>query len=94
LLRQLTCAQFAEWVVYFNIEPDADLRVDSLLAQQLAMTGNINRSEHKTEPFEPTDFMPWADKPAKPKEKAKIEPIDPKAQSSRLKALFSKKGKI
>ena len=83
----------AEWAAYFNIEPDSDARVDSLLAQQLAMLGNINRSEQKTEPFEPTDFMPWFEVPEKPKEIEMPEPIDPNAQSIRLKALFSKKGK-
>lgn len=58
------------------------------------MLGNINRSEHKTEPFEPTDFMPWIETPEKPKEVEKPEPIDLNTQTTRLMALFSKKGKI
>jgi len=84
----------AEWAAYFQIEPDADSRVDSLLSQQLAMLGNINRSNEKTEPFTPMDFMPWVELPEKEVVKPKEpEPIDPKTQSVRLKALFSKKGK-
>ena len=52
------------------------------------MLGNINRSEHKTEPFEPHDFMPWIEKP---KAVVVIEPLDAQAQATRLKALISKK---
>ena len=81
----------AEWAAYFRIEPDADTRNDSLLAQQLAMLGNINRSADKTEPFLPTDFMPWI-KIEEPNKQDEPEPIDMKAQSIRLKALFGKKG--
>jgi len=87
LLRRLTSAQLAEWAAYFRIEPDADLRSDSLAAQQLAMLGNINRSEHKTEPFEPHDFMPWVEIP---KTEPVVEAIDAQTQTVRLKALFSK----
>jgi hypothetical protein len=90
LLRRLTSAQIAEWAAFFRIEPDADARSDSLAAQQLAMLGNINRSEQKTEPFEPHDFMPWIEKP---KAVQVIEPLDAQAQATRLKALISKKSK-
>ena len=92
-MKQLTSAQMAEWAAYFRIEPDADSRVDSLLAQQLAMLGNINRSEDKVEPFMPQDFMPWSDQ-QDAKLEAIEEPIDAKTQEVRLKALFSTKGKI
>ena len=84
----------AEWAAYFRIEPDADSRIDSLLAQQLAMLGNINRAEEKTEPFHPTDFMPWMDKPEKETPKDEPEPISQQDQEIRLKALFSKKENI
>lgn len=92
-MKQLTSAQLAEWAVYFRIEPDADSRNDSLLSQQLAMLGNINRSEDKKEPFMPQDFMPWTEQPEVTQEIA-VEPIDLNTQAVRLKALFSKKGKI
>lgn len=84
----------AEWAAYFRIEPDADSRIDSLLAQQLAMLGNINRAEDKAEPFHPTDFMPWMEKPEATKLKDEPEPISQQDQAVRLKALFSKKGTI
>lgn len=89
-MRQLTAAQFAEWAAFFRIEPDADMRSDSLAAQQLAMLGNINRSESKTEPFEPQDFMPWIEKP---KAEAVVAPIDSHTQSISLKAMLSKRPK-
>lgn len=90
LLRRLTSAQLAEWAAFFRIEPDADQRSDSLAAQQLAMLGNINRSEHKAEPFEPHDFMPWIEKPVAAEV---VEPLDAQQQATRLKALFSKTSK-
>ena len=89
-MRRLTSAQLAEWAAFFRIEPDADFRADSLAAQQLAMLGNINRSDSKTEPFEPRDFMPWIDKP---KAEPVLEEIDAQTQTERLKALFSKQWK-
>lgn len=58
------------------------------------MLGNINRASEKTEPFNPTDFMPWIEMPEKVVQKhTEPEPIDSQTQSVRLKALFSKKGK-
>lgn len=66
------------------------MRSDSLAAQQLAMLGNINRSESKAEPFEPQDFMPWLEKA---KAEVTVEPIDNQTQTTRLKALFSKQSK-
>lgn len=54
------------------------------------MLGNINRSDSKTEPFEPHDFMPWIDKP---KAESVLEEIDAQTQTERLKALFSKQSK-
>jgi len=89
-LRRLTAAQLAEWAAFFRIEPDADMRSDSLAAQQLAMLGNINRADSKTEPFDPLDFMPWVEKP---KAEPLIEPIDSQSQATRIKALFSKQPK-
>lgn len=89
-MRRLTSAQLAEWAAFFRIEPDADQRSDSLAAQQLAMLGNINRSEHKAEPFEPHDFMPWLEKPQAVEV---VEPLDAQQQATRLKALFSKTSK-
>ena len=89
-MRRLTSAQLAEWAAYFRIEPDADHRSDSLAAQQLAMLGNINRAESKTEPFEPQDFMPWIEKPKAPET---AEPLDAQHQATRLKALLSKTSK-
>lgn len=84
----------AEWAAYFRIEPDADSRVDSLLAQQLAMLGNINKAEDKIEPFHPIDFMPWMDRHQLEKQNQEPQPISQKDQAVRLKALFSKKGNI
>ena len=81
----------AEWAAYFRIEPDSDTRNDSLLAQQLAMLGNINRSSDKTEPFVPTDFMPWI-KEEIPTKQEEPEPIDMQTQTTRLMALFGSKG--
>ena len=69
------------------------MRSDSLAAQQLAMLGNINRSEDKKEPFSPLEFMPWIESINEDSQKDEPEPIDAKTQSVRLKALFSKKGK-
>lgn len=89
-MRRLTSAQLAEWAAFFRIEPDADFRADSLAAQQLAMLGNINRSETKTDPFEPHDFMPWVETP---KAETVVEAIDAQTQATRLKALFSKTSK-
>jgi len=54
------------------------------------MLGNINRSEHKAEPFEPHDFMPWIEKPVAAEV---VEPLDAQQQATRLKALFSKTSK-
>lgn len=51
------------------------------------MTGNINRAE-KTEPFDPSDFMPWVEK--MPNKAQEIEQIDPETQNKRLMALFKK----
>ena len=89
-MRRLTSAQLAEWAAFFRIEPDADFRADSLAAQQLAMLGNINRSETKTDPFEPHDFMPWVETP---KAETVVEAIDAQTQATRLKALLSKTSK-
>ncbi|CAB4121515.1 hypothetical protein UFOVP14_17 [uncultured Caudovirales phage] len=59
------------------------------------MLGNINRSSEKTEPFSPTDFMPWVEITEKEVQKPiEHEPIDSNTQAVRLKALFSKKGKL
>ena len=61
MLRELTAEQLAEWLVYFRIEPPADIRADTLAAQGLALHANINRDKDQ-EAYEPTDFMPWLEK--------------------------------
>jgi hypothetical protein len=87
LLKQLTAEQLTEWAVYFNLEPEADRRADSLAAQLLAMTGNINRSE-EAKPFTPNDFMPWIESP-----KEVSKEVDPRENYEKMYQLFSSKGK-
>jgi hypothetical protein len=91
LLSRLSAAQFAEWMAFFKIEPDADSRADYLAAHQLSMLGNIHRKAD-VEEFEPLDFLPWlkADTPTKVVDSPKI---DAKSQNTLLKALFNRKGK-
>lgn len=87
----MTSAQLAEWEAYLRIEPPHDQRLEYLIGELLAMTGNINRdTESKPEPFTRLDFMPWIEKPA-PKAVEQPEDLNPELQATRLRALL--KGK-
>jgi len=85
----LTAAQLAEWDAYLRIEPLDTSRNDFLMAELLAMTGNINRdTEAKPEPFTRLDFLPWIDRPPPPPKDVPKEDLNPELQAKRLRALL------
>jgi hypothetical protein len=72
--REVSSAEFGEWIAYYSIEPFGD-RIDDLRAGTIAsVIANIHRSKD-TPPFKPLDLLPWvkADKPEAPKQRTPEE---------------------
>jgi hypothetical protein len=68
LLARMTSSQFAEWLAYAAIEPFGEFREELRHGQQMAMMVNLQRDpKQKPEPYVPSDFMNFIDKP-KPKQ--------------------------
>lgn len=54
---EITSAEFAEWMAYYNVEPFGEERADLRQAITTSVLANAHRGKGKA-PYKTTDFMP------------------------------------
>lgn len=63
-VRQWSAAEILLYQCYYRIAPFGDERADLRNAMQMSQTANMYRdTKTKPDPFEVTDFMPFAERP-------------------------------
>ena len=63
MLDRMDSRELAEYLAFDQIEPIGDIRSDAAAGVVAATIANCHRTKGKA--FEPTDFMPFVEKPAK-----------------------------
>lgn len=58
LLARISSRELSEWMALASMELLGQERIELLLAQLLALTTNVNRSEDD-DPVSAMDFLPW-----------------------------------
>jgi len=77
LLQSISGKQLTEWMAFFELEPFGQEWMQTGMIT--AMIANVNRDAKKrSEPFQPTDFIPGYRKP----------PEDPEAVARKIEAYF------
>lgn len=65
--REVSSAEFAEWIAYYTVEPFGEQRADLRSAIIATVIANVNRGKGQR-PFKTDDFMPDFGKPDKRKQ--------------------------
>lgn len=64
MLDRMSSHELSEWMAYANIEPFGEDRADLRAGTISSVIANTNRDpKKKADPYEPIDFMPFAEKP-------------------------------
>lgn len=64
MLDRMSSHELTEWMAYASIEPFGEDRADLRAGMISSVIANTNRDPKKrAEPYEPIDFMPFAEKP-------------------------------
>jgi hypothetical protein len=64
MLERMSWQEFLEWQEYYGLEPFGEERADLRSGIVASVLANVNRDPKKrSKPFEPTDFMPYYEKP-------------------------------
>ena len=64
MLERMTWGELLEWREFYALEPWGDERADLRSGIVASILANTNRDPKKRpQPFEPTDFMPFYEKP-------------------------------
>lgn len=62
--REMSSAEFTEWIAYAELEPFGGSIDDSKYGMLMAMIANIHRDSRKhPQAFAAHDFTPWREKP-------------------------------
>ena len=66
MLSTISSAELTEWMAFYKMSPFGEARGDLRVAQLTALMANVHRDrEKRPQPFEPVDFMPYAERPKK-----------------------------
>lgn len=58
----MSAAEYAEWMVYYHLEPFGDEVADHRAGTIAAMIANVNRASH-IEAYDSLSFIPWRERP-------------------------------
>ena len=64
MLGRMSSREVTEWMAYASVEPFGEDRGDLRAALICSVIANANRDpKKKADPYQPIDFMPFAEKP-------------------------------
>jgi hypothetical protein len=72
--REVSSAEFGEWVAYASIEPFGSHMDDVRMGTIASVVANSQLSKNAT-PYKPIDFAPWAKEPEAPAEDMPAEAV-------------------